>query len=79
MAQATALAQLISKNQQQILEQWISLQKSSTTSRTDLLKERELREQSRDFLQNFSAAILNDSENTEGPAWKPVKEMLAGL
>jgi rsbT co-antagonist protein RsbR len=79
MAQTTALAQLISKNEQQILEQWLSLQKSTATARADLLKERELREQSRDFLQNFSAAVLNDSDNTDGPAWKPVKEMLAGL
>ena len=79
MAQATALAQLISKNEQQLLEQWVSLQQSATTLRADLIKERELREQSREFLQQFSAAINAESENTETAAWNPVKEILAGV
>ena len=79
MAQATGLAQMISKNEQQILEQWISLQQSATTLRADLMKERELREQSREFLQQFSAAINAESENTETAAWNPVKEILAGV
>ncbi len=61
------------------MEQWISLQQSATTFRADLIKERELREQSREFLQYFAAAIVAESENTEAPAWKPVKELLAGL
>ena len=79
MAQATALAQMISKNEQQILEQWVSLQQSATTLRADLIKERELREQSREFLQQFSTAINAESENTEAAAWNPVKEVLAGV
>jgi rsbT co-antagonist protein RsbR len=79
MAQATAIAQMISKNEQQILEQWMSLQQSATTSRADLITEREQREQSREFLQQFSAAIKAESENTDAPEWKPVKELLAGV
>jgi len=79
MIQATALAQVISKNEQQILEQWVALQQSATTARADLIREHELREQSREFLQQFSAAISTDSENTEAAAWNPVKEILAGV
>ena len=79
MAQATAIAHLVQKNEQQILEQWVSLQHTATTFRADLIKERELREQSREFLQHFAAAIVAESENTEATAWKPVKELLAGL
>jgi rsbT co-antagonist protein RsbR len=79
MAQATAIAQLVQKNEQQILEQWISLQQSATSFRADLIKERELREQSREFLQHFAAAIVAESQNTDATAWKPVKELLAGL
>ena len=79
MAQATAIAELVQKNEQQLLEKWISLQQSATTFRADLIPERELREQSREFLQHFAAAIVAESENTETPAWKPVKELLAGL
>ena len=79
MAQATAIAQVIRKNEQQILEQWLSLQQASATSRADLIKERELREQSREFLQHFLAALNAESENIDVPAWKPVKELLAGI
>jgi rsbT co-antagonist protein RsbR len=79
MAQATAIAQLIQKNEQQILELWLSLQQSANTRRGDLLKERELREQSREFLQQFSAAIIAESENLDASSWKPVKEMLASV
>ena len=79
MAQATAVAQIISKNEQQILEQWVSLQLSAPTLRADLIKERELREQSREFLQQFSTAINAASENTDAAAWNPVKEVLAGV
>ena len=79
MAQATAVAQIISKYEQQILEQWVSLQLSAPTLRADLIKERELREQSREFLQQFSTAINAASENTDAGAWNPVKEVLAGV
>ena len=79
MAQATMIAQLIQKNEQQILELWLSLQQSANTRRGDLLKERELREQSREFLQQLSAAIIAESKNLDAPSWKPVKEMLASV
>ena len=79
MAQATQIAQLIKANEQQILEQWLSLQQSATTLRADLLKERELREQSREFLQQFAAAMSAETENIEAPAWKPVKDILASI
>jgi rsbT co-antagonist protein RsbR len=79
MAQATATAEIINKNEQQILEQWLSLQQSTTTLRSDLIKERELRDQSREFLEQFTVALKADSEDTGAPAWKPVKELLAAI
>jgi rsbT co-antagonist protein RsbR len=79
MAQATAVAQLVQKNEQQIMEQWMSQQESAVTLRADLLRESELREQSRDFLQHFTSAINMESENIEAPGWKPVKDLLAGV
>ena len=79
MAEATVAGQLIKKNEQQILDQWISLQREATTLRTDLIKERELREQSREFLQQFSNAINAESENIAGAAWNPAKEALAAV
>jgi rsbT co-antagonist protein RsbR len=79
MAQVTAVGELVQKNEQQILDQWLTLQLSATTHRADLMKERELREQSREFLQHFVAAASGDSQNLETPAWKPVKDLLAGI
>ena len=79
MAQATSIGQLVRNHEHQILEQWLALQQAATTLRADLVKERELREQSRDFLQQFTAALQQDSQNTEASAWKPVKELLANL
>jgi rsbT co-antagonist protein RsbR len=79
MAQVTVVAELVQKNEQQILDQWLTLQLSATTLRADLMKERELREQSREFLQHFVAASSGDSQNLETPAWKPVKDLLAGI
>ncbi|HEY5541927.1 MAG TPA: STAS domain-containing protein [Candidatus Binatia bacterium] len=79
MTQSTSIGQLVRNHEHQILEQWLALQQASTTLRANLVKERELREQSRDFLQQFTAALQQDSQNTEASAWKPVKDLLAKL
>jgi rsbT co-antagonist protein RsbR len=79
MAKAALVGELVRKHEQQILEQWLAQQQAATSARADLMKERELREQSRDFLQQFTAALQQDSQNTEGSAWKPVKDLLANL
>jgi rsbT co-antagonist protein RsbR len=79
MAQTSVVGQLVQKNEQQILDHWLTLQLSATTLRADLIKERELREQSREFLQHFAAATSTDSQNLESPAWKPLKDLLAGI
>ncbi len=79
MAQAQTLAQLARKNEQKILDQWIAQQLSATTRRADLMKENELREQSREFLKLFIDAVQTESRDIEAPAWKPVKEMLSSI
>ena len=79
MAQAQTLAQLARKNEQQILDQWIAQQLSATTRRADLMKENELREQSREFLKLFTNALQTETQDIETPAWKPAKEMLSGV
>lgn len=79
MGQATALAQIIEKNEQRLLDQWISFQLSAVAGRADLMKESELREQSREFLQILTAAVQQETENTEAAPWKPVKDLLASV
>ena len=74
MAQTSALAQLFQKHQQQILEAWIKQQLAAASLRADLLKESELREQSREFLKNFIDAAQAGTEDLDAPSWKPPRK-----
>ena len=77
--QQTKVAQLLRKHERDVLQQWLSYQVSATTMRADLVKESDLREQSRKFLQLFIdlAQGNNDDENTEN--WKSVRDLLTDL
>jgi rsbT co-antagonist protein RsbR len=79
MAQAETLVNLLRKNERMIFEEWVKEQRSATTLRADLMKETETREQSKEFLTLFGAALQAEAANIETPAWKPVKEMLSGV
>ena len=78
MAQ-TSLAQLFQKHQQQILEEWVKQQLGAASLRADLLKESELREQSREFLKSFVDATQAGAEDLNAPSWKPAKEVLSSI
>jgi len=75
----TSLAQLFQKHQQQILEDWIRQQLGAATLRSDLLKESELREQSREFLKNFIDVVQAGTEDLDAPSWKQAKEVLNSI
>ena len=75
----TSLAQLFQKHQQQILEDWIRQQLGAATLRSDLLKESELREQSREFLKNFIDVFQAGTEDLDAPSWKQAKEVLNSI
>jgi len=79
MAQTSALAQLFQKHQQQILEEWVKQQRGAASLRSDLLKESELREQSREFLKSFIDAAQAGAEDLNAPSWKPAKEVLSSI
>ncbi|ALA59099.1 STAS domain-containing protein [Nitrospira moscoviensis] len=76
MQQQTSIAMDIRQREDQILKEWIAYQLSSATLRRDLLKEQDLRDQSRRFLTLFAEAIQNTMD-TAAPVWKPAKEFLA--
>ena len=75
----TSLAQLFQKHQQQILEDWIRQQLGAASLRSDLLKESELREQSREFLKNFIDVVQAGTEDLDAPSWKQAKEVLGSI
>ncbi|HET9390181.1 MAG TPA: STAS domain-containing protein [Steroidobacteraceae bacterium] len=80
MTSAQALQHVLTKYPKELLAEWVQLQLSAGTARTDLMRETELREQSREFLALVAqAASTGDMENITGTVWAPVREFLAGI
>jgi rsbT co-antagonist protein RsbR len=77
--QASGIATLLKRNEETVLTEWLKQQLSAPSSRPDLMRESELREQSRRFLALFREASKRDGADPESAAWKPVKEMLADI
>jgi rsbT co-antagonist protein RsbR len=78
MGQNMQMADEIRNRQDVILKDWMSYQLSTLTLRRDLLKESELREASRQFLELFSEAF-STTVDSSSPHWKPVKDNLAEI
>jgi rsbT co-antagonist protein RsbR len=71
---------LLASQEKELLADWIQNQLAATTLRGDLMKESELREQSREFLNVFQKAVQTGSlDRFEGPEWAPVREFLQTL
>jgi rsbT co-antagonist protein RsbR len=71
---------ILKKHEKEILADWMKEQLGATTMRGDLLKESELREQSRSFLGALQAAAQKDGGgNIDGAAYADVKHMLDEL
>jgi rsbT co-antagonist protein RsbR len=80
MAAGQVLQQIITKSQKELLAEWLQVQVSADTNRSDLMKESELREQCREFLALVQDAARNgDLQNVDSAAWTPVKEFLAAV
>ena len=77
--QQSKVAQLLRKHERDVLQQWLSYQVSATTMRADLVKESDLREQSRKFLQLFIDLVQQDGDDQNTEDWKSVKDLLADL
>jgi rsbT co-antagonist protein RsbR len=68
---------LLASQEKELLADWIQHQLAATTLRGDLMKESELREQSREFLALLQRVMQAGSlDRTEGPEWTPVREFL---
>jgi len=74
--QQSKVAQLLRKNERDVLQQWLSYQISATTMRADLIKESDLREESRRFLRLFTAVMQQNGDDENAGSWKSVKDML---
>ena len=82
MAQGTAsrIPAILKNHEKDLLAEWIKQQVGSTTLRSDLLKEADLREQSRTFLAQFQEAAQKSSlDDISGAGWSAVKDLLGDL
>ena len=78
MPQKTQVVSDIREQQDVILNDWVAYQLSAATLRRDLLKDQDLREASRRFLELFLDA-LEDTTDGSAPSWKPAKDFLGDL
>jgi rsbT co-antagonist protein RsbR len=80
MPSATTALDRALANEQEVLTEWLQLQLASTTLRTDLMKENELREQSREFLSLLRAALsAGNTFSMTSSDWKGVRDFLSGV
>ena len=71
------LRKIIAQSQKELLAEWAQAQLATSTLRADLMKESELREQSRELLSLMQPAVDSGSlSQIEGPAWAGVREFL---
>ena len=78
--QKNRIPTILKNHEADLLEVWIREQLASVGNRKDLMKESELREQSRAFLGLLQeAAQKGDLSNVNGPEWAAVKELLGSV
>jgi rsbT co-antagonist protein RsbR len=67
-------------NEQDVLSEWVQLQLDSTTRRSDLMKESELRNQSREFISLFRQALATGSAfSLISSDWGATRDFLRGI
>jgi rsbT co-antagonist protein RsbR len=78
-ALAPQLSALIERHADVLLASWLQQQLAAATLRPDLLREADLRQQSRQFLTAFRASLASGGTDLRAEAWAPVREVLSSL
>ncbi|MEP6687701.1 MAG: STAS domain-containing protein [Gemmatimonadales bacterium] len=76
------IPEILRKHESALLADWLREQQQSTSQRRDLISERELEAQSREFLALFRVAADQgslDDEDGRSAKWTPVRDMLRGI
>ena len=74
------LVEIFERHEKDLLNVWVDLQLRSATSRRDLIKDNELREQSAQFLRLLRDATARaGTESLDNAAWAPLRELLASI
>jgi len=79
-APGQTLRKILAQSQKELLNEWVQAQLAAVTLRGDLMKENELREQSREFLVLIQGATDAGSlTQIEGPHWTQARDFLARI
>jgi rsbT co-antagonist protein RsbR len=71
------LPEILQKHEAELLAEWMKEQTSALTLRSDLINERDLREQSRQFLAALRTAVAKGNlADLAAPEWSPVRELI---
>lgn len=73
------LAAIVRRNRDAIATEWARHQQKDLSLRNNLLKPGELDDQTRDFLGVLVPALDSGSRDVDGPAWEPVRELIASV
>jgi rsbT co-antagonist protein RsbR len=74
------ISEVVRKYEAELLGDWLEQQLASPTTRRDLMKDAELREQSRQFLSLFSKSVQNGTMmDIRTPEWADMREMLTTI
>ena len=76
---STRIPAFLKSNEKEILQDWLKEQTGAATFRADLLKEKDLREESHTFLGALQTAAQGSIEDVSGEGWSGVKDFLSDL
>src|SRR5262245_53389655 len=81
MTGTNRLADIVARHRDALLPEWMRHQIAATTMRRDLIREDELADQSRRFLELLRASLQNDgaANDVSGPIWAPMRDLLTEL
>jgi len=76
-----SIPKIVQKYENDLLPEWVRYQLDVVPGRAGLIRDEELREQSREFLNGFRTALQNGNgtPDVDGPAWTPVRDLLADM
>jgi rsbT co-antagonist protein RsbR len=76
----SSLPELLRTYEQELLEDWLQELKTANLERADLMRQSELREQCREFLELFQKATASGSlSDINGRDWSDLRDMLATI
>jgi rsbT co-antagonist protein RsbR len=73
------VTEILAQHEDEILEDWMSLQSASTHRRADRISDVDLRRESREFLSAFRQGIASGISDISSPVWDPVRGLLTEI